>query len=85
MRCKHCANSSGERKRGKELEKEELLSIADKICVLPTAQEVAAIEGLGINCTEPSMDDIKAGMEMAQILGITYCYRELTPKTTIYW
>ncbi len=34
LRCKHCANSSGERKRGKELEKEELLSIADKICAL---------------------------------------------------
>lgn len=34
LRCRHCANSSGELKRGKELEKEELLEIADKICVL---------------------------------------------------
>lgn len=34
LRCKHCANSSGEMKRGKELEKEELLCIADKICEL---------------------------------------------------
>lgn len=50
-----------------------------------TATEVAAIEGLGINCTEPSMDDIRAGMEMAQILGITYCYRMLTSKTTGLW
>lgn len=34
LRCKHCANSSGEMKRGKELEKEELLSITKKICEL---------------------------------------------------
>lgn len=34
LRCKHCANSSGEMKRGKELEKEELISIANKICEL---------------------------------------------------
>lgn len=34
LRCKHCANSSGEMKRGKELEKEELLSVANKICEL---------------------------------------------------
>lgn len=34
LRCRHCANSSGEQKRGKELEREELLEIADKICAL---------------------------------------------------
>lgn len=34
LRCRHCANASGEMKRGKELEKDDLLEIADKICAL---------------------------------------------------
>lgn len=34
LRCRHCANASGEMKRGKELEKEELFEIADKISAL---------------------------------------------------
>ena len=40
---------------------------------------------MGINCTEPSMDDIRAGMEAAKVLDITYCYRMLTGKTTYMW
>lgn len=50
-----------------------------------TAQEVREIEGLGINCTEPSMEEIRAGMEAAEMLDITYCYRMLTGKKTYMW
>ncbi len=50
-----------------------------------TSTEVRQIEGMGINCTEPSQDDIRAGIEAAQILGITYCYIELSPKTVATW
>ena len=49
-----------------------------------TASEVRQIERLGVNCCEPSDEDAEAGREAARILGITYCFYNLTPKTSIY-
>lgn len=50
-----------------------------------TAAEVRKIEGMGVNCHDPSMDDINAGFEVAQILGITYCYVEVSGKKSYNW
>lgn len=47
-----------------------------------TSKEVRELEAAGVNCHDPSPDDIKAGFDMAGVLGITYCYVELTGKTT---
>lgn len=50
-----------------------------------TSDEVKQIEGMGVNCCEPSVDDAKLGMEVAQMIGIPYCYYDLTPKDAIYY
>lgn len=50
-----------------------------------TSAEVKQLETAGVNCHNPSAADIKAGFDMAGILGITYCYVEVTGKTTDLW
>ncbi len=49
-----------------------------------TSVEVSLIEQSGVNCTDPSQDDIRAGMAVAQDLVIAYCYIHLTAKTSAW-
>lgn len=50
-----------------------------------TAKEVSLLEKAGVNCHDPSPEDIQAGFDMAKVLDITYCYVEVTGKTTYKW
>lgn len=49
-----------------------------------TKTEVKLLTSQGINAIDPSDKDIEAGQKAAQALGISYCYGEHTPKTSIY-
>lgn len=46
--------------------------------------EVRMIQSQGINATNPTTSQIRRGVQLAKDLGISYCYRMNTPKTSIY-
>lgn len=46
--------------------------------------EVSMFTSQGVNCHDPSTEDIKKGVELSNDLGISFCFSLDTPKTSAY-